>query len=372
VKRKLLTAGAAVLLGGAAAVLVLTRGSPGKESASNPGLPPATARVTRTTLVETKTVLGTLGYGDPVPVRATGTGTLTWLAPIGSTVKRGRPLFRVDARPVVALYGSLPLYRPLRNGVVGADVQELERNFAALGYTGFTVDDAYTLATSAAVRSWQADLGLPATGTVEPGQVVFTRRAVRIAAHTARVGDPIGRGSAEAGASVLSYTDTRRRVAAKLEVADQALAAKGRTVTVKVPGRRALKGKIARVGTVVTAQGTTPDGAATPDQGAPSDGTGSAASDARIEVTVAIAAQSALGSLDLAPVDVDFASSKREDVLAVPVAALLALPEGGFGVQVVRGDSTRIIAVTTGMFAAGQVEVSGTGITEGVAVGVPK
>jgi len=59
-------------------------------------------------------------------------------------------------------------------------------------------------------------------------------------------------------------------------------------------------------------------------------------------------------------------------VLAVPVAALLALPEGGFGVEIVEGNTTRIVAVKTGMFAAGRVEVSGEGIAEGMKVGVPK
>ena len=34
--------------------------------------------------------------------------------------------------------------------------------------------------------------------------------------------------------------------------------------------------------------------------------------------------------------------------------------------------ATRIVPVKTGMFAAGQVEVSGKGISEGVRVGVPK
>jgi peptidoglycan hydrolase-like protein with peptidoglycan-binding domain len=365
-RRKLLiTAAAVVILGGAVAGLVLAWGSTGKEPA-NPALPPATAKVTRTTLVETKTVSGTLGYGDPAPIGAAGTGTLTWIAPVGSTVKRGEPLFKVDERPVVALYGSLPLYRTLRAGREGADVQQLEQNLAALGRTGFTVDDAYTAATADAVRAWQADLDLPETGTLEPGQVVFTRRAVRIAERTARVGDTIGGRSAEGGASVLSYTGTTRRVTVELEVADRALAAEGRTVTVKVPGRRAVKGKISRVGTVLTAQDATPDEGTTPE------GTSPAASDARLEVTVTVADQKAFGSLDAAPLDVDLVSEEREDVLAVPVAALLALPIGGFGVQIVDGETTRIVAVKTGMFAAGQVEVSGKGVAEGVAVGVPK
>jgi len=40
-------------------------------------------------------------------------------------------------------------------------------------------------------------------------------------------------------------------------------------------------------------------------------------------------------------------------------------------VQVVQGSTSRYVAVKTGMFAGGQVEVSGDGIAEGVTVGVP-
>jgi hypothetical protein len=368
---KLLISGAAVvLLGGAVAGLALAWGSAAKQPAANPALPPATAKVTRTTLVETKKVSGTLGYGDAVPVSTAQTGTLTWIAPVGSTVKRGEPLFKLDERPVVAVYGSLPLYRTLRAGVEGTDVKQFEENLSQLGYTGFTVDDTYTAATAQATRSWQADLGRTGTGAVEPGQVVGTPGAVRVAEHTARVGDRIG-GDTGGSASVLSYTGMTRLVTVQLEVADQALAAKGRTVTVTVPGRGPVKGKIAQVGTVATAPEQTSNAPGEQPGNAPS-GSSSTASDARIQVTVTIADQKALGSLDATPVDVDFVSEAREDVLAVPVAALLALPNGGYGVQIVQGGATRIVAVKTGMFAAGRVETSGVGIAEGVTVGVPK
>jgi peptidoglycan hydrolase-like protein with peptidoglycan-binding domain len=357
-KRKLLIAGAAaVILGGAVAWAVLGRGWTGKELAARPALPPATAEIKRTTLVDTKTVSGTLGYGDPIPISATVSGTLTWIAPVGSTVKRGDPLFRVDERPVVALYGSVPLYRTLRVGAEGADVRQLKRNLAELGYRGLTVDDTYTLATAEAVRTWHSDLGLLQSRTVELGQVVFTPGGIRIAEHTARVGDTIG------GGPVLNYTGTTRLVTVELEVADQALAGEGGTVTVTVPGVGAVEGVISQVGTVVTAQR---EASAAPGS------TTSAAPDARIEVTVTLADQGALGSLDAAPVDVDFVSEERKDVLAVPVSALLALTGGGYGVEIVDGDTTRIVAVKAGMFAAGLVEVSGEGIAEGVTVGVAK
>ncbi len=365
--RKLLITGATVvILGGAVTAAVLARGSAAKQPAANPALPPATAKVVKTTLVETRTEPGTLGYGDPAPISASGTGTLTWVAPVGSVVKRGKPLFKMDERPVVVLYGSVPLYRTLRVGVSGgADVRQLEKNLAELGYIAFAVGGTYTPATAKAVRAWQTDLGLPKTGTVEPGQAVFTPGAVRIAEDTARVGDVLAGGSSERGASVLSYTGTARLVTVELKVADQALAVARRTVTVTVPGRKAVEGKIARVGTVATAP---QDASAAPG----STGSTSAASDASIEVTVTIADQAALGSLDAAPVDVDFVSQERKGVLAVPVAALLARAEGGYGVEIVDGDTTRIVAVNTGMFAAGQVEVSGDGIAEGMTVGVAK
>ncbi|GFJ88400.1 hypothetical protein [Phytohabitans rumicis] len=79
----------------------------------------------------------------------------------------------------------------------------------------------------------------------------------------------------------------------------------------------------------------------------------------------------ALAALDAATVDVAFTASERKDVLTVPVAALLALAEGGYGVQVVDGGSARIAAVQTGLFASGRVEVTGDGLTEGATVGMP-
>ena len=74
---------------------------------------------------------------------------------------------------------------------------------------------------------------------------------------------------------------------------------------------------------------------------------------------------------DQAPVQVAMQSSKRDNVLIAPVTALLALQEGGYGVEVVNGSSSRLVAVKTGMFARGKVEVSGSGIKAGTTVKVP-
>jgi len=334
---------AVVLLGGAIVGTGLLSAEPAAgQPAVNPVLPPATAPITRTTLVETRTESGILGYGDPVTVRAAGTGTLTWIAAAGSTVMRGEPLFKINEEPVVALYGAVPMYRILGNGARGVDVRQLQENLVELGYTGFALDGNYTQATATAVLAWQADLGLDQSGMVEPGQIVFTPGPVRIAAQIAQVGDPLGSDTP----LILTYTGSTRRVTVALNVVEQAFAVVGSAVTVTLPDARTVEGVIAEVGTVVTEE--------------------------EVEVTVTIADQAALGTLAAAPVDVDFVSATRADVLTVPVAALLALVEGGYGVEIVEGDTSRIVAVKTGMFADGQVEVSGEAIAEGLRVGAPR
>jgi hypothetical protein len=72
-----------------------------------------------------------------------------------------------------------------------------------------------------------------------------------------------------------------------------------------------------------------------------------------------------------AAVTVALTAGQRRDVLTVPVAALLALAEGGYGVQVVDAGSTRIVAVQTGLFADAEVEIAGTGLRPGLKVVMP-
>src|SRR5262245_61252099 len=153
-------AGAAVGLGGGAA---------GTTRGTVPVL--ATAPVTRATLPQTQQVNGTLGYGAPVTVSGAGSGVITWLPAPGAVIRRGQPVYKADNQPVPLFYGRLPLYRPLQAGDVGADVTEVERNLAAVAYTGATGDRYYTAATAAAVWRWPRDPGLTATGARHPGEV---------------------------------------------------------------------------------------------------------------------------------------------------------------------------------------------------------
>jgi peptidoglycan hydrolase-like protein with peptidoglycan-binding domain len=210
------------------------------------------------------------------------------------------------------------------------------------------VDDTYSESTATAVKKWQGDLGLPKTGTVELGRVVYAAGPVRVDSQKAAVGDAV-----QPGAALFSYTGTARVVTVELKVSDQRLAVQAAAVSVTLPDGKSVPGKITKTATVIQ----------------PAEGQNPAAT--KIEVTVVVDDETALAGLDQATLDVGFTASKREGVLAVPVAALLALAEGGYGVQIVDGTSTRIVAVRTGLFASGRVEVSGDGLSEGMTVGVP-
>jgi hypothetical protein len=153
---------------------------------------------------------------------------------------------------------------------------------------------------------------------------------------------------------MLTITGTTRVVTVDLDLDDQRLARKGAAVRVSTPAGDDTAGKITKVETVIV-PAQEPDGDP----------------ETKVEVTVSVADAKAYAGYDQASVDVAFTASERKDVLTVPVAALLALAEGGYGVELVEGSTSRVVAVETGLFADGRVEVSGDGLAEGATVGVP-
>jgi multidrug efflux pump subunit AcrA (membrane-fusion protein) len=174
--------------------------------------------------------------------------------------------------------------------------------------------------------------------------VVIADGPIHVATHDASVGETLVASSPDRG-SILDYSETKKLVVVPLAVGDRALAALGRPVKITLPDDTEVDGTISEIGSVVT------------------DGT--------IKVSIDIADQAALGGLEVASVDVEFMSESRKDVLSVPIEALLARPEGGFAVEVVSGGSSKLMPVTTGLFASGRVEIRGEGIAEGMRVGVP-
>lgn len=344
---------AVVALAGAALVAAANAGLPagGDATPSAAVLPPATTQIAKETLEDTLDADGELGYGPTTTAVSRKPGTITWLPDSGDQIARGKPLYKIDNDPVVLMYGGTPAYRDMRTGTEGRDVRDLERNLSKLGYTGFTVDDEYTWATAEAVMAWQDDRGLAETGVVELGRVVFADGKVRVDTLETQVGQPTGPGQ-----KVLSHTGTTKVVTVRLDAEDQRLAKQGARVSVTLPDGKDVTGKITDVATVIEP------------------GEGNEAPDTKVEALVAISAKArkATAGLDQAAVDVTFTAARREDVLTVPIVSLVALREGGFGVEVVDGATTRYVAVEAGLFSGGRVEISGDGLAEGMTVGTVK
>jgi peptidoglycan hydrolase-like protein with peptidoglycan-binding domain len=344
--------GAVLVAVGAGAWLWASNGS--TEAGPAPSGPVATATVKRGTISATESWEGTLEYGAPVTVKSSAGGTITRLVDQGETVERGDELYRVNERPVTLLYGVVPMYRDLAPGDSGVDVRQLERNLVKLGYDGFTVDGAYTASTAEAVRAWQADIGAEQTGTVARQGVVFVPDGGRVDALNVSVGDVV-----RPGAPVLDITGTDRVVNFEADLDDRDRFDIDTKATVVLPGGDEIAGTVSAMRVVNVASGES------------GEGVGGGATDSQSILQVEIALVRARDELVGTPVEVIVAIDERADVLLVPVSALLALAEGGYGLEVVRDDgTTKVVRVDTGLFADGKVEVRGAGIAEGTVVGV--
>jgi peptidoglycan hydrolase-like protein with peptidoglycan-binding domain len=338
----------AVAVGGGTAAYVL-QGGDDKGTAGQNALPTAIAPITRGDVVDTESVDGKLTYADERSLPAGASGVVTWVPDEGVTIKRGKTLLRVGDKPVVLMYGSLPLYRTLSEGVSdGRDVKQLERNLRDLGYgDDLTVDDEFTSATAQAIEDWQDDMGLSETGSIDASQVVFQPSAVRVNELKVKVGD-----HTSAGGPAMTVTGTERVVHVDLDATKQQLAKKGAAATIELPDGKRAQGRIVKVGTVAKASGSDSD-----------------QDKSTINVDISMSSSGADG-LDQAPVTVDLESERSKNVLSVPVEALLALREGGFGVEVVEGATSRVVRVQTGTYGGGRVEITGAGLREGMKVGV--
>lgn len=320
----------------------------------------STQTVKRRSLSQTTAVPGTLGYAGNYTVLGHADGTVTWLPRVGRVIHQGRVLYRVDGRPVVLLYGSTPAYRTLAEGataadVAGNDVAELNHDLVALGYVDKSAVawgwDEFSWATKAGVEKLQDHLGVDQTGQLTLGDYVFLPAAARVAGRSAKLGGP-------AGGPVLAATSTRRQVDVDLDASQQSEVKAGDRVTITLPNNRTVPGKVTSVGKV----------ASTPSSSGSGDGTPT------VSVHIRPTHPADTGTLDRAPVQVAITSATVHHVLAVPVTALVALSGGGYAVEVVGSDGTHhLVWVHLGLFddAAGQVQVSASGLATGQRVVVP-
>ena len=284
-----------------------------------------------------------------------GPGVVTHLPSVGDTIARGQALLEVDNRAVPLLLGDRPFSRPMGLGVSpGPDVAELQGNLRALGFGADNLGTAgeFNPSTAAAVRSWQASLGMAQTGTVQPGDAVVAATAVRVTALHAVLGATLA-----GGAPLLDATSTLAVINVPLDASSQTLVRVGDAVQVILPTGATTAGTVDTVGRVAIS-------AASAGQGGPPRAT--------VNVAITLTDPAAAGGLDQAPVTVGITNQRHEGVLAVPVNSLLALQEGGYAVKLLGGGRGRLVAVHTGLFSDdGMVEVTGQ-LREGDRVEVPK
>jgi Putative peptidoglycan binding domain len=309
-----------------------------------------------------------------------GSGTTyTWLPKVGDLITEGHAVYDLNGQPVPLMYGSLAAYRAFRVGMAdGSDVGQLTHDLIALGFgAGLTQSDHYSSATAAAVQRWQTALGLPPTGTVLLGQLVFEPGPIRVTSVTPAVGASAGGGSGgSGGGTVLDATSTTPVVTVDLDVTQEYLVKPGDAVTVVLPnGTTTVGGHVETVGNVATCPGGsgsgTGNGSSSADQSPCSSSGSNNDSTPTVTVTIDLDSTRSGATLDQAPVNVNITSQTADNVLAVPVNALLALEGGGFGVDVVTGNTSRLVGVTTGLYSNTLVEISGPGITAGTRIEVP-
>jgi len=167
---------------------------------------------------------------------------------------------------------------------------------------------------------------------------VFQPGAIRVASLTAAVGD-------SASGAVMTVTDTTRLVHVDLDPTDTSYVAIGGAVTITLADATTTQGRYFSLATVANT--------ATSGQGNNSSTT------TTLDLWIALVKPPA-HLLDDEPVSVALVTDRAKNVLAVPASALLALAEGGFGVEKVQADgTTALIGVQTGKFADDWVQVTG-------------
>jgi peptidoglycan hydrolase-like protein with peptidoglycan-binding domain len=244
----------------------------------------------------------------------------------------------------------------------GPDVRQLQRNLAMLGYgsgLGLVADGRYGLATTLAVERWQRAAGLPVTGAVPLGQMVFLPGPLRVSQLLAVVGGPV-----PSGTPIVQGTSTTPDVQLALDPTLAPAVRRGDRIIVTLPNGSTIPGVISQVSKVAQ------------NLGSGSQGQQGSQKPPAVPVTARLL-RPVRGVFDQAQVQVALNSAEDRGVLAVPITALLAQPGGRFAVVVVTTADgrtrRRTVPVRLGLFdeIAGVVEVSGPGLAAGQHVAVP-
>lgn len=323
-----------------ATVLVVALATNHGSAPASGSSPLSTAQVTRQTVSTQQLVNATLGYVTDAATVGTATGgTVDAVPALGSSLKRGAVLYRIDSNPVVVMYGSLPSFRTLVQGIAGRDVLELNRNLKSLGLLAGAPGDRFGPQTARAVRTLQARTGGTVTGFVALGAVFYVGGPVRVQGVSAIVGE-----SLQPGIAVLQIAADERVVTSPLTPTQATEIKVGDDVGIQLPSGETTPGRVTAISRVATT--ASPDSQSTPatQSADPSMGT-------TINATIALLHPRDAGNLDQAPVTVAITTQTAPDAMTVPVSSLLARPDGSYAVQVARRSMVSTVSVTPGLYS---------------------
>ena len=290
-----------------------------------------------------------------------------------SAIAAGEELI-VGSSGVVLMFGKNPARRGFKFGMDnGLDVQQLEENLILMGYgnqLAFGADTHFDHDTRDSIKLMQEGLEMNTTGNLPFGTIVFLPGPILVESLSASVnlGISVPKGqtimsvvvierpdkSLAFNPNVASNRQSSQRVITTIDVQDRHIISLETEVEIELPDGTTTIGWIESIGSI----------AVIPD--------GPQASDPYFDLDIRLREDGGFHQWTGAEVTVLVTKELALETLSVEVTALLALLDGGYAIEVVRGSDAVLIPVELGIYSDGWVEIRGEGLQEGLEVLIPE
>lgn len=300
------------------------------------------AEVERRTLEESVVTRGTVGFPRIGSIEIGASGRVTGMSVSGGdTLNSNQRLMTLDGRPVVAVMGVAPFWRDLSSGARGDDVAALQMFLADLDLLAFEPDGRFGSLTEQALETWQEEHGMrDPDGVLKMGDTVVGEWPARIGQVQVEEGDFIS-----AGDEIATLTSDSAAVSLELLPSERLQVVEGSDVRIEVAatGQRAT-GVVSEVSLEAI------------------DSQGGLLYPAVVEVT------DTLEVPEGTQVRLTIVVQQAEDVVAVPIAAVVSDSDGGPVVRVANPDGgIETVLVELGFSEGAWVEVT-SGLSGGESV----